>query len=265
MAVDKFAGVCLDDTGLRTIITRDQLMKRYVSFLSVFLLVLGLGGTMPQSSAVVIGTYDLAADFSTAANPNGVWHYGYSTALGGALILHTSTSAHPAYAGIDNWHTDLGYGVPVILRNSTADAVTNNTGTIVLTAGQLASHPGTGGEFSVVRFTSPEAGLFNVSGAFLGADLVGASTDVHILLNGSAVFDGNVFGFGAGSGTSFNSNWSLAAGDTLDFVVGWGNGDFTSDATSVSAVITQVPEPTASALLVLGGLAAARAVRSRRN
>ncbi len=240
-------------------------MKRYVSSLSVFLIALGLGGAVVPSNAVVVGTYDLAADFSTATNPNGAWSYGYSTTLGGALVLHASTSPHPAYSTISNWHTDLGYGVPVILRNSTAGTVTNDTGTIVLNPGQLASHPGTSGEFSIVRFTAPTAGLFNVTGAFQGADLFGATTDVHILLNGSSVLAGNVTGFGVGSGPAFNTNLSLASGDRLDFVVGWGNGDFTWDSTAVSAVITQVPEPGTAALLALGGLALAfRSVRGRR-
>lgn len=208
-----------------------------------------------QSSAVIVGPYDLAADFSTAANPNGSWSYGYSTTLGGSLVLHTSPSPNPAYSTISNWHTDLGYGVPVILRNSTVSTVTNDTGTIVLTPGQLASHPGTSGEFSIVRFTAPTAGLFNVAGSFLGADLVGATTDVHILLNGSSVFAGNVSGFGVGSGPAFNTNLSLASGDRLDFVVGWGNGDFTWDSTAIAAVITQVPEPGTAAMLAIGGLA----------
>ena len=226
-------------------------MKLY----SLALLASVLGLSRVNANAVVVGQYDIAADFSTSSNPNGAWSYGYSTTLGGSLILHASTTAHPAYTSIDNWHTDLGYGVPVILRNSTSVAVTNDTGTIVLGAGQLASHSGTSGEFSVIRFTSPAAGLFNVSGSFLGADLVGTTTDVHILLNGSEVFAGSVLGFSTGSGPSFNSNWSFSAGDTLDFVVGWGNGDFTSDATLISAVITQVPEPGAAAMLALGGLA----------
>jgi hypothetical protein len=240
-------------------------MKRYASSLSVFLIALGLGGTVVPSSAVVVGTYDLAADFSTAANPNGAWSYGYSTTLGGPVVLHTSTSPNPAYTTISNWHTDLGYGVPVILRNSTAGTVTNDTGTIVLTPGQLASHPGTSGEFSIVRFTAPTAGMFNVVGAFQGADLVGATTDVHILLNGSSVLAGNVSGFGAGSGPAFNADLSLASGDRLEFVVGWGNGNFTWDCTAISAVITQVPEPGTAALVALGGMVLAlRSARVRR-
>lgn len=239
-------------------------MKRYASALSVFLAALGLGGSVTPLSAIVVGPYDLAADFSTAANPNGVWSYGYSVTLGGALILHTSTSPHPAYSTISNWHTDLGYGVPVILRNSTAGTVTNDTGSIVLTPGQLASHPGTSGEFSIIRFTAPTAGLFNVTGAFQGADLVGSTTDVHILLNGSSVLAGNVSGFGAGSGPAFNTDLSLASGDRLEFVVGWANGDFTWDSTAISAVITQVPEPGAAAFFVIGGMVLALRARMRR-
>lgn len=240
-------------------------MKRYSSSLLSILAAFTLVGSIEKSNAVIIGSYDLAADFTTAANPNGVWSYGYSTTLGGSFVLHTSTSPNPTYySTIDNWHTDLGYGMPAVLRNSTAGTVTNDTGTAVLTAGQLASHPGYSGQFSVVRFTAPAAGLFNVSGSFLGADIVGTTTDVHILLNGGAIFNGAVSGFDAGSGPSFNSDWSLAMGDTLDFVVGWGNGNFDFDSTAISAVITQVPEPGTAAILILGGLAMLRrASRSR--
>ena len=221
-------------------------ISRYAAVIAI----LSIPATLSALSPIV---HDTAEEFSNINNPNGVWRYGYSATLGGALTLHVDNGPHPAYTTIDNWHTDLGYGIPVILRNSTALTVTNDTGTIVLAPGQLAQHPGTGGQFSVVRFTSPFPSVFNVSGSFFGADIAGTTTDAHILKNGSSLLDGLVNGFGAGTGPSFNLNISLNAGDQLDFAVGWGaNNEFSFDSTGMEAVITQVPEP---ATLVLVGLA----------
>jgi hypothetical protein len=72
----------------------------------------------------------------------------------------------------------------------------------------------------VIRFTAPDAGTFVLATSFTGIDFAGpTTTDVHVLLNGSSIFDGNVDGFGPGSGPSFTTTLTLHAGDTVDFAV----------------------------------------------
>ena len=68
---------------------------------------------------------------------------------------------------------------------------------------------------------------------------IGTSTDVHVLLNDSPIFDGTVNGYGAGTGPAFNTNLTLQAGDRVDFAVGYGNGSFYYDSTGINARIVR--------------------------
>jgi hypothetical protein len=111
------------------------------------------------------------------------------------------------------------------------------------------------GEFGVYRFTAPAAGQYSLAWSFVGADLAGATTDAHVLVNNSSIFDGNVNGFGPGSGPSFTTTLTLAVGDRVDFAVGFGtDGGPNNDATGISAQLSAVPEPSTLALASLGGL-----------
>jgi len=186
------------------------------------------------------GPFNLAADFSTNQNPNGVWSYGYSTTLGGPMTLHAQRGN---WAGLDFWRTDISLGVPAVYFNPANQTVTNATGTVVLGSRQLSFHPGPNGEFCVIRFTAPTNGQYQISGAFTGVDTNGTTTDVHILANGS-VINGVVNGFGPGSGPPFDLTASLQAGDHLDFAVGRGSNDFSFDSTGLSAIITRTNPPT---------------------
>jgi len=65
------------------------------------------------SLGVQAGIYDIAADFSTNSNPNGVWSYGYATTLGGTLILYTDTSY--STASVIGWWGDISLEQRVFL------------------------------------------------------------------------------------------------------------------------------------------------------
>lgn len=93
--------------------------------------------------------------------------------------------------------------------------------------------PGPDGEYSVVRWTAPSAGLWDVSGEFDGQG--STSSDVHILRNQHCVFSRNL---NNADTQVFTLTLSLHAGDTIDFAVGFGpdqNSD--SDNTRLRAVI----------------------------
>ncbi len=189
-------------------------------------------------SALTVRAIDIAGSFSTASNPQGVWRYGYTPTLGGALTVHASKGT--TAGGLDFWRTNLGGGVPWVAHNPTAAAITQNT--LTVGPGAMSLYPGPGGEFAVVRFTAPVAGDYTVAGAFVGQDSTGTSTDVHVLRNGVAQFNGAVNGNGAGSAVTFSLTLTLAAGGTVDFVVGDGPGaNNAGDSTGLSGAIALVP------------------------
>lgn len=137
--------------------------------------------------------------------------------------------------------------MPWVVRNSTVAPI-NWAGTTVFAPGALSLHPGPQGEVEVLRFTAPSAGQYLINGAFFGQDYVGpTTTDVHILLNGTSIFDGVVSDYDVSH--PFSTTVTLAAGSHLDFAVGVGsNQSYLYDSTGLSATITSVPEPTTLAL-----------------
>jgi hypothetical protein len=213
--------------------------------------------------------YDAAADFSSTNNPNGVWTYGWSSTLGSAFNLDVSRIND---SGIDFWEGAISTGsppgqFPYVSHNGTSSTITYG-GTVLYNPGQLGMHPGPQGQYSVIRFTAPAAGPYQLASSFAGLDFIGpTTTDVHVLLDGSAIFNGNVDGFGAGSGPSFTTTFTLQKGDTVDFAVGFGtNGTYFNDSTGITATFILIPEPTSFVLLSmglvgLGVLAANRGIR----
>jgi hypothetical protein len=114
--------------------------------------------------------------------------------------------------------------------------------------------------FAVLRFAVPFAGNFTLDGSF--SNLGNATTDVHILHNGASIF-GSVINAPGGILTApFLLPLNANAGDTIDFVVGWGglagiSSSDSSDSTGLALTITgepadAVPEPTTLSLLGLG-------------
>ena len=72
------------------------------------------------------------------------------------------------------------------------------------------------------------------------------TTGVKIYHNSSLLFAGSVLGHGPASRVSFTANLVIQAGDTLDFIVDYGNGYWHYDTTQVDCLITVVPEVSAA-------------------
>ena len=203
--------------------------------------------------------FDAASSFSTINNPTGVWTYGSSLTLGGTLTPYTQYSTQVG-GSFQIWGQPTFPGV--YHNSSNISPVAYLTGR--LGPGDLAAHPGADGEYSIVRFTAPVGGLYALLGSFVGADIFGTTTDVHVLRNGVSLFDGFVNGFGPSSLVAQSQSLVLASGDRVDFAVGFGaNRMYFNDVTIVTARLTTVPEPgtwtlLGTGLLAVGGIAERR-------
>jgi hypothetical protein len=89
-----------------------------------------------------------------------------------------------------------------------------------------------------VRWTAPAATVV-IAGSFSAASTT--TTDVHVRLNSStSLFDGQING--SGSAAPFSLTRAVAAGDTVEFAVGYGsNGNSNNDATTLAVTISEPP------------------------
>jgi hypothetical protein len=200
-------------------------------------------------------TYDPFADFSIAANPNGVWAYGYSgtlSNLGANFTLMNTGSA--CNTGLECWQVDGG--LPQIIKNGSGVPFSNG-GSVLIPANELHLHPGSGGIYSILRWTAPTTGAYDIQGAFTVQDLSPNSVTLDIVgLGYSDKFVNQPWG--TQKPFSFN-NTVITAGTNLYFAVG-DDGNYTFDSTGLKLTITDasaVPEPgslSTAALGALGGL-----------
>jgi hypothetical protein len=183
-------------------------------------------------------SYDAAAQFSSTQNPNGVWSYGCTQSLGATFYVYTRETL---IDGLYDWGTapSCPQPNPRLGYNPTNASITPGA---TAPAHTIYFHPGPQGQNSVLRWTAPASGNYQVKAVFWGDDSVGpTTTDVHVLHNGLGIYLGEVTGFGQASESaqSFTSTISVAAGDTIDFAVGYGtDGNYFYDTTGVSATIT---------------------------
>jgi hypothetical protein len=192
----------------------------------------GTDGNFLNDSTGLTATIDqiwsAVRQFSSANNPNGSWSYGSTPSLGGAFTLLTSGRC----ASLLGWAFEGAE--PFVLGNPTGKRQSCGTGQVPTNL--LDMHPGAEGQYSVVRWTAPAAGQFRIRGLFEGIDPHPTTTDVHVLLNGVPIFDGEIGSYGVPM--RFNLVEALNAGETIDFAVGFGtDGNFLYDSTGLSATI----------------------------
>lgn len=136
-------------------------------------------------------------------------------------------------AGISMWNGEAGLE-PNVTYNATKAPI--QAVGVIWDPGRLALHPGPRGEYCVLRWTAPAAGEYAVSARFTGIAQQ-ATTDVHVLHQGKSLFDGLVNIEGQGNESASEKSVSAKSGDTVDFAVGWGNGQYGGDTTAIAAVI----------------------------
>ncbi len=136
-------------------------------------------------------------------------------------------------AGIQAWRMSARED-PCVTRNHT-DYVIKALG-ITWQPGQIAFHPGRNGEYAVVRWTAPTDDHVEFSAVYKSI-AEAATTDLHVLHNGSALFDSVINLQGKGPEARFSARLEVKAGDTLDSVCGWGNENYGADTTALAVSI----------------------------
>jgi len=186
----------------------------------------------PHHSSVV-------ADFSASENPRGVWSYGYQASDGSNFSPYTKND-FPSYEDLLLRWSSGSSPEPMVAYNPTGEDLSYLT--INHPPNVLNLHPGPAGQKSVVRWTAPFSGMVTIQGGFQGIDTHGTTTDVAVVHNSSTtLFSRNINGYNtSGSSATFKISRSVAAGDTIDFSVGYGsNRNYYNDSTGLSA--TMIP------------------------
>ena len=198
--------------------------------------------------SVEVLCWDASSEFNDSANPDaanpcGVWSYGWKKELTGTFYLvSTPFTDPPSRFG---WCNASGY--PLIYHSTrTVPTLMNEPNTYTVPPYGLGMHPGLSGEYAALRFTAPANGTYKVSGQFYALDDndTGTTTDVWILQNDEKTgsFSGKVNYYGGSKSASFTSkDFQLKKGDTLDFEVGYGaNNNYFYDSTGLMALIEKV-------------------------
>lgn len=179
-------------------------------------------------------TYNVATDFSTTNNPNGVWSYGWSASRGAEFKIY-----HSFYKNIDNldaWHNN-GSEIPHVTHNQNSSDIMSVYSSVKVPADKVVFHPGSSCENSIIRWKAPNSGNIKIDALFMGVDFAyPTTTDVAILYNSSTeLWSGNINTYNVP--TPVSKSLSVSAGDTVDFTVGCGNGGYVGDTTSIDITI----------------------------
>lgn len=195
----------------------------------IALIALAVLACFAVSIPAIATTWNLASDYSTTANPNGAWSYGWASNTNNGYTFGLYNICH-LYSNMPCW--DISQGVcPGLIYNNTGQVQTY--GCCSIQPGEAGFHPGSSGETSIYRFTSPASRNYKVGATFYG--LSGTCKDVHIIKNrAGGLFDQQIWN----SSAYYDGIVSLSSGDTLDFVLGNGDGNYNSDSTTVSATIS---------------------------
>lgn len=138
-----------------------------------------------------------------------------------------------ALNGMEMWRAAFDSN-PNIMHNPTA--ISKSALGITWQPGQLSFHPGQKGEYAILRWKCPAAGAYTLKGAF-SSIAEHATTGVHILHNGQPLFSGFIHVNNGGRESAFEAQVQADADDTVDWAVGYGNGDYGADTTALAVQV----------------------------
>ncbi|MEX0711954.1 MAG: ELWxxDGT repeat protein, partial [Pirellulales bacterium] len=181
----------------------------------------GLDATITLVTAV---TFSAAGDFSATDNPAGAWSYGSSDPSGDGFTLFSGgevdESGLAAWPDLDTFDSFL----PALFFNGGDSlAEVGPCSTAVVQPGQLALHPGSTSASAVVRWTAPTSGSYTVTAMFTGIDEECPPTATVAVLHNTGTSEPSELFFDSiddqGEVAAFSGSVTVAAGETLDFLV----------------------------------------------
>jgi hypothetical protein len=220
-----------------------------MGFIAVMVLLLGV--------AHAPTTFNLSADFSLQNNPNKDWQYGYSETNSLAADQFRIDKYSEMQGPIGFWHpaTNNGPGpgyYPYVAYNTSKQSEVGSKGWAVH-PGEVAMEASNTGQYALVRFVAPASGVYEIVAKFAGIHFGLSTTDVHVLHNGTSLFDADIDGYGGdpsfhqvqGSSptAAYSSQIEMKASDTVTFAVGYGkNKTNYGDTTGLFARIVWLAE-----------------------
>ena len=135
--------------------------RKYVRNALVLAFVEGFVLATLTSAALADTVYDASADFSLAANPNGVWSYAAWSMPAEYFGNATASTASYGGLGLPGWDWGASNWQPCILNNRTGATVDLGSG-ILVPNNRIMLYPGNG-TGALLTFTAPAAGQYNVA------------------------------------------------------------------------------------------------------
>jgi hypothetical protein len=176
--------------------------------------------TCPAGFDCVLGKCEdrAAPHFSPTTDTSFNWSYGYATDLGASF--HAYTVHWSATSSIDVWATASNSLEPSVFHNSALLAQTY--GELTVPGAALGLYAGATAQESIVRWTAPETGSYDIDATFVGIAPPMPPVTVGVFVNNTvgpgsseslnAYTDGNTFTFSAAA-------QMLTAGSVVDFYV----------------------------------------------
>ena len=189
--------------------------------------------------------HDVERDFSIAANPNGVWSYGWKSNLTeGFTLLPVPRSYSNGGVPFEDWVLANNQH-PAVFHNASTN-LTYNGGEGDFLPGAIWMSPGFTGwpqNFCVVRFTVPSQGNGRYRLESAGESRLSGSSskdsDYHVVVNGIEVF--GIF-LPPNARTGYTNEFLLNPGDTVDFMTGRGaDGDEYGSGLRLKATLSTPP------------------------
>jgi hypothetical protein len=206
--------------------------------------------------------FSLAGNFDTTSDvATNEWSYGVFNGLTNVGSYNVPTGTHYSAGSLDSWNLTSGTD-PNIEKNVTSSNVYGSA--IDWRPGTVSFGPYQGP--AVAQFIAPTTELYNISATFQTDQIRGSETsdgtNGYVYVGGIQVYEQELSDPGAaqfGTAVTYTANdILLTAGEKIDFAVG--GGAFT---TEVDATLSELPEPSAWAMMALTGLLLASGLRRK--